>query len=131
MSLAVVLALGAAGGLGAVARFVFDGVIRGSLRVMVPLGTMTVNTTGSFLLGLLTALGMSSVLPPEWILVCGGGFLGGYTTFSTASSETVRLLQANRVGAAVLSGAGTALAALAAAALGLWVGFLLAGLGGN
>ena len=131
MSLAVVLALGAAGGLGAVARFVLDGVLRAPLRVMVPIGTMTVNITGSFLLGLLTALGMASVLPSEWILICGGGFLGGYTTFSTASSETVRLLQADRIGAAVLAGAGTALAALGAAALGLWVGFLVAGPGGS
>ncbi|WP_434993528.1 fluoride efflux transporter CrcB [Arthrobacter sp. Ld5] len=126
MSLALVLALGAAGGLGAVARFVLDGVIRGPLSGVVPIGTMTVNISGSFLLGLLTALGMISVLPSEWILVCGVGFLGGYTTFSTASSETVRLLQAGHVGAALLSGAGTALGALAAAALGLWVGLLLA-----
>ena len=126
MSLAVVLALGAAGGAGAMARFVLDGVIRAPLRGVVPIGTMTVNITGSFLLGLLTALGTISVLPPEWILICGGGFLGGYTTFSTASSETVRLLQADRIGAAVLSGAGTALAALAAAALGLSAGLLLA-----
>ncbi|MBG6224568.1 CrcB protein [Arthrobacter sp. CAN_A2] len=126
MSLAVVLALGAAGGLGAVARFVLDGVIRAPLRGVVPIGTMTVNISGSFLLGLLTALGMISVLPPEWTLIWGVGFLGGYTTFSTASSETVRLLQADRVGAAVLSGAGTALAALAAAALGLSAGLLLA-----
>ncbi|WP_104168102.1 fluoride efflux transporter CrcB [Arthrobacter sp. SX1312] len=131
MSVGVVLALGVAGGVGAVARFVLDGVIRAPLRGVVPIGTMTVNITGSFLLGLLTALGMVSVLTPEWILICGGGFLGGYTTFSTASSETVRLLQADRIGAAVLAGAGTALAALAAAASGLWVGFLVAGLGGN
>ncbi|WP_247827034.1 fluoride efflux transporter CrcB [Arthrobacter antioxidans] len=131
MSLAMALALGAAGGLGAVARFVLDGVIRGPLRGVVPIGTMTVNITGSFLLGLVTALGLTSVLPSEWTLICGVGFLGGYTTFSTASSETVRLLQAERVGAAVLSGAGTALAALAAAALGLWVGSLGAGLGGS
>ena len=126
MNLALVLALGAAGGLGAVARFVLDDVIRAPLPGVVPIGTMTVNISGSFLLGLLTALGMASVLPPEWILVCGVGFLGAYTTFSTASSETVRLLQAGRVGAALLSGAGTALAALAAAALGLSAGLLLA-----
>ncbi|MHA7240074.1 fluoride efflux transporter CrcB [Arthrobacter sp. TMS1-12-1] len=126
MSLALVLALGAAGGLGAVVRFVLDGVIRSVLRGVVPIGTMTVNITGSFLVGLVTALGVAAVLPSEWVLICGTGFLGGYTTFSTASSETVRLLQADRIGAAVLSGAGTALAALAAAALGLSAGLLLA-----
>lgn len=131
MSVLVVLALGIAGGMGAVARFVLDGVIRAPLRGVVPIGTMTVNITGSFLLGLVAAFGMTGVLTSEWTSICGVGFLGGYTTFSTASSETVRLLQAERIGAAVFSGAGTALASLGAAALGLWVGFLPAGLGGS
>lgn len=124
MSFALVLALGVAGGLGAVARYVFDGVIR--VRGPVPVGTMAVNISGSLLLGLLTGLVLAAVLPPEWTLVVGTGFLGGYTTFSTASSETVRLLQAGRVWPALLSGAGTAVAALAAAGAGLSIGLLLA-----
>lgn len=126
MSVAVVLAAGVAGGLGAVARFVLDGVIRARARGSVPVGTMTINISGSLLLGLLTGLVLGAALPPVVAVIAGTGFLGGYTTFSTASSETVRLLQAGRVGAALLSGAGTAVASLAAAGFGLSAGFLLA-----
>jgi CrcB protein len=124
VSLAVVLALGAAGGLGSVARFVLDGVIRSRVRGPVPVGTMTINITGSLLLGLLTGLVLGTALPPAWTVIGGTGFLGGYTTFSTASNEAVRLLRSGRTGAALVSGVGTAAVALLAAALGLSIGLL-------
>ena len=120
-----VLALGVAGGLGAVARFVLDGVIRSRTRGPLPLGTMTINISGSLLLGFLTGLVLAAAVPASSGAVLGTGFLGGYTTFSTASSETVRLLQAGETRAAILSGAGTALLSLAGAGLGLWVALLL------
>lgn len=126
MSIAVVLAIGAAGGVGSVARFVLDGVIRARVSSALPVGTMLINISGSLLLGVVTGLVLAAALPPAWTLVCGTGFLGGYTTFSTASSETVRLLQADRPTAALLSGAGTAVTALAAAGAGLALGFLSA-----
>jgi CrcB protein len=126
VSAVAVLVLGIAGGLGSVARFVLDGAIRSRLRGPVPVGTMAINISGSLLLGFLTGVVLASALPSSWTLVCGTGFLGGYTTFSTASTETVRLIQAGRVRAALVSGAGTAGAALAAAGLGLSVGLLLA-----
>jgi CrcB protein len=121
-----VLVLGAAGGLGAVARFMLEGIITASVRGLVPIGTMTVNISGSLVLGLLTGLVLASALPPSWLVVGGTGFLGGYTTFSTASSETVRLIQAGHTKAAIMSGIGTAVVGLAAAALGLVIGFLVA-----
>lgn len=124
MSVGAVLVLGIAGGLGSVARFLLDGIIRSRVRGQLPVGTMVVNISGSLVLGLLTGLVLAAALPPTWALLGGTGFLGGYTTFSTASSETVRLLHAGRVRAALLSGAGTAVAALAAAGLGLSVGLL-------
>lgn len=126
MSIGAVLALGIAGGLGSVARFVLDGAIRARTRGPAPISTMAVNISGSLLLGLLTGLVLAAALPPSWTLVAGTGFLGGYTTFSTASIETVRLLQAGRIAPAVLSGAGTMVVALAAAGLGLWAGIRLA-----
>jgi CrcB protein len=63
--------------------------------------------------------------PPELQAIAGTGFLGGYTTFSTASFETVRLIQAGRTGLALLNGIGTAAAALGAAAAGLALASLL------
>jgi CrcB protein len=124
VSAALVLALGVAGGAGSVVRFMFDGVIRTRVRTASPIGTMTVNISGSLALGLLTGLVLAALLPTEWALVLGTGFLGGYTTFSTASVETVRLLQAGRTRAALLTAGGTALAALAAAGAGLSVALL-------
>jgi hypothetical protein len=61
-----------------------------------PVGTTVINVTGSFLLGLLGGLALQHGLPTSWHLVLGTGFLGGYTTFITASVETVRLLQDRR-----------------------------------
>jgi CrcB protein len=126
VSLVVVLAVGAAGGLGAAARFLLDGVIRSRTHGPVPVGTMTINISGSLLLGLLTGFVLSAALPSAWTIIGGTGFLGGYTTFSTASSDTVRLIRAGHTGAALLSGFGTAVVALAAAALGLSIGLHLA-----
>ncbi|MEO7016827.1 MAG: fluoride efflux transporter CrcB [Leifsonia sp.] len=113
----VVLAVAAAGGLGAVARLVFDGVLRSRLAVNFPLGTTVINVTGSFLLGLVTALALAHGLPAEWRAILGTGFLGGYTTFSTASYETVRLAQQRRYRAALFNGIGMLGLALAAAGL--------------
>lgn len=124
MTVLLVIGVGLAGGVGAVARLVLDGLLRARVRVAFPLGTTVINVTGSFLLGLVTGLALVHGLPPEWRAVLGTGFLGGYTTFSTASYETVRLAQQRRYRAALLNGVGMLALALAAAGLGLWLGQL-------
>lgn len=124
MTPVLVLAVAVGGGLGAVARLMLDGFLRSRVRVGYPLGTTVINVTGSFLLGLVTGLAMAHGLPPEWRAILGTGFLGGYTTFSTASYETVRLAQQRRYRAALFNGVGMLLLALAAAGLGLWLGQL-------
>lgn len=111
-----------AGGLGAVARFVIDALVRERTSGALPWGTIAINLSGSFLLGLLTGLVAARALPADVQLVVGTGFLGGYTTFSTASVETVRLLQERRWVAGLLNGFGVVVAATAAAGLGLWLG---------
>ena len=110
-----------AGGIGAALRFVLDGLIRTRVRSTYPVATTVINLSGSFLLGLLTGLATSQLLPPQWNLVVGTGVLGGYTTFSTASFETVRLLEDHRYVAAVLNGLGMLIAGTAAAALGFGI----------
>lgn len=124
MNVGDVLAVGGAGCLGAVARFALDGAVRHRVATAVPVGTMAINLSGSLLLGLLTGLVAFHQVPADLNLVAGSGFCGGYTTFSTASFETVRLLQEGRHRAAMMSGAGTALGALAAAAVGLGLAWL-------
>ena len=113
-----------AGGLGAAARLVLDGLISGRLRLAYPIGTTVINVTGSLLLGLITGLAIHHGMPPQWHLILGSGFLGGYTTFSTASVETVRLLQDGRYRAAVINGLGMLVVSVLAASLGLWLGSL-------
>lgn len=118
----LVLSVALAGGLGATCRLILDGTLKSRVRVAYPLGTTVINITGSFLLGLVTGLAATHLLPPEWRAIIGVGFIGGYTTFSTASFETVRLAQEGRYAAAVSNGFGMLAGALVAAGLGLWLG---------
>ena len=111
-----------AGGLGAVARFVLDGLVRSRFASAFPLGTVVINVTGSFVLGVVTGLALGHVVADEWRLVVGTGFCGGYTTFSTASFETVRLVEQRRTGLALLNALGTVVVTVGVAALGLWLG---------
>jgi len=119
------LMVAAAGGVGAAARFFLDGLLRSRLSGAFPYGTTIINVSGSLLLGLVTGLAMNHLLAAEWSLVLGGGLLGGYTTFSTASFESVRLAQEYRYLAALVNGIGMLVASVAAAALGLWAGLAL------
>lgn len=111
-----------AGGLGAAARFAVDESIPARIRKRFPFGIMLVNVTGSFLLGLVIGATQSAVAgggdPASWSVVGGTGFLGGYTTFSTASLDSLRLLQEKRWVPALINGPGMLIACAAAAALG-------------
>jgi len=118
--------LAVAGGLGAVARLLLDGAVRQRTEAT-GLGTTVINLTGSLLLGLVAGLTAASVLPETVRLVVGTGFLGGYTTFSTASVETVRLAQQRRWGAAAAHGLGMLVGAVALAGAGMWLGLHAAG----
>lgn len=115
----IALYVALAGGLGAVARFVLDGVSRARWAPSFPWPTVLINVTGSLLLGVMLGLTLFRGAPTELELVVGTGFCGGYTTFSTASFETVRLLQQRRYRYALLNALGTTLLAVGAGALGL------------
>lgn len=117
----VFAAICVAGGAGAILRFVLDGAIRSRVALAYPLATTVINVSGSFVLGLLTGLGQTAGLPHDWVLILGGGLMGGYTTFSTASVETVRLVEQRRWLLALANGVGMLMLAIAAAALGLAV----------
>lgn len=120
----VIVLVAVSGGLGAVARFALDGAIRHRTSGAFPFGTVIINLTGSLLLGLLAGL-VSGGLPADLQTVLGTGFLGGYTTFSTASVETVRLLMERRYAAAIGNGIGTVVLATMLALLGFLLGTVL------
>lgn len=121
------IAIAVAGGLGAAARFVLDGVVRARTgsRTTFPVGTFLINASGSLLLGLVVGLTTAQLLPETLHAIVGAGFLGGYTTFSTASFETVRLLQERRLGAAALNGLGMLVVCVVLATTGLILGSAL------
>jgi fluoride exporter len=114
------LLVSAAGGVGAVARYLLDTLVS-RLTTRWPLGTFLINVSGSLLLGLVTGLA-AGPLPVRLHLVLGTGFLGGYTTFSTASVDTVRLLQERRRLSALVYAVGMLALASALATVGLWLG---------
>lgn len=120
MSTPLLLALVcAAGGLGAVARFAVDGAVRARWATALPVGTVVVNGTGSLLAGLLTGAALAGALGGPVVTAAVTGFCGGYTTFSTAMTDTVRLARDGNVRGAVLNAVGTAVLTVAAALLGL------------
>ncbi|HLU63889.1 MAG TPA: fluoride efflux transporter CrcB [Protaetiibacter sp.] len=125
MTPALFVLVAVAGGLGAVARYALDSVARARVGERMPWGTLAINLSGSLLLGVAVGLVGVGVLADEARWGIGAGFLGGYTTFSTASFETVRLLQERRWGAAAVTGLVQLVAATALAAVGLWLGSLL------
>ena len=118
----LLLLVSVAGGLGAVARFSLDTWTRRRLRADYPVGTLVINLSGSLLLGLVAGLVLARLVSPLGQTVLGVGLLGGYTTFSAASLETVRLLQDRRWAAAALHGLGMLVLSVLLAAAGLWLG---------
>lgn len=103
----MLLGVGALGGVGALARFLLDGAVSDRMGGAFPWGTLAVNASGSFALGL---LGGGTLL--------GTGLLGAYTTFSTWMLETHRLAEEGRMRLAVVNVVGSLAVGLAAAALG-------------
>lgn len=111
----------AAGAIGASLRYLADVAITERAAGAFPWATFLINVTGSFLLGLLTGLGLHHGFPKAARVVVGVGFCGAYTTFSTFTFETVRLLEAGEPGAAFKNAAATVLVGLSAGAAGLAV----------
>lgn len=121
------VALSLAGGVGAALRLIVDGAIKARVRGAFPLGTLLINVSGSFILGFVTQLATGGSLDDAWRLVIGTGLCGGFTTFSTASFETVRLVQQRRYALASVNAVGMLVAAVAAGLLGIVLGRLISG----
>jgi len=81
------------GGVGALTRYVIGSAISTRVGGRFPLGTMVINITGSFLIGVLMTLLTERLSHPNLRLLLVTGFLGGYTTFSTFEYETLQAVQ--------------------------------------
>jgi CrcB protein len=122
MMLALAVGFGAA--IGAVARYLLDQAVSRRRAGTFPAGTWIINISGAFVLGLLAGLATHHGLATDVVAVVGTGVCGGYTTFSTFSYESVRLMEEGSGLIALANLAGSLVAGLAAAALGLGLGLL-------
>lgn len=117
------LALVAAGGaVGSATRYLVGKAMGPSADASVPWHTFAVNVSGAFLLGLLVVVAARAGWPAWWRPLIAVGVLGGYTTFSTFSLETVELALTGRPVVAAGYAVGSLAAGLAGVALGIVVG---------
>ena len=118
---------GAVGGaFGAVARFAIDGWVSERTGGLFPWGTLVINLSGAFLLGLLATLAIDrAVLSPDIRPIAMIGFLGAYTTFSTWMLDCWRLMQEGAWALAVANLVGSVLLGLVAVGLGVALGRLV------
>jgi CrcB protein len=114
-----VLLVAAGGAIGAAARYLAGLWIAARLGASFPWGTFFVNVTGSFLIGIVLVLVEGGTLPAEARLFLAVGILGGYTTFSTFSYETLQLLNGGDVVPVLLNVLGQLLIGLLAVYLGV------------
>jgi len=120
------VAVAVGGAFGAVARFAIDGWVSERTGGLFPWGTLVINLSGAFLLGLLATLAIDrSVLSPDIRPIAMIGFLGAYTTFSTWMLDCWRLLQEGAWALAVANLVGSVLLGLLAVGLGVALGRLV------
>jgi CrcB protein len=89
VSIGVWIGVGLIGGIGAVSRFAVDSGVQRAKPSELPLGTLAINVSGTFVLGLLTGLSVTG----NALLLVGTALIGSFTTFSTWMFETQRLAE--------------------------------------
>ena len=112
------------GALGAAARYSLSLWMIKRYGPQFPWGTLLINLSGCFALGLLAGLrlGGRHAMPEFLTPALAAGFLGAYTTFSTFGVETVLLMESGKENAAIFYVASSVLIGIAAAGLGLLIG---------
>jgi CrcB protein len=111
------------GGAGSLARYLMGTAVAERLGARFPWGTLAVNVTGCFLIGLLmTLLTERVVVSPNWRLALVVGFLGGYTTFSSFEWETYATVRAGGFWLGALNVIGSLVLGYAAVWLGATLG---------
>src|SRR5699024_5717839 len=96
--------IGIAGSIGAICRYTLGALVNTIGRSLspFPIGTLFLNISGAFLLGLCAYLLQAGIMTETIWLIVGVGFCGAYTTFSTFGTETITLLTKHRFGLALL-----------------------------
>lgn len=111
------------GALGSVCRFLLGPAIQRALGATFPFGTLFINVTGSFILGIVAGLAIEGgSVSPNARAFLAIGFCGGFTTFSAFSLETIVLLE----GGQVARGTAYVMASVVCSVLAAWLGILAA-----
>jgi len=118
MSAGVLLGIGLLGGVGALGRFLVDAAVSARAQGRFPWGTLAVNLSGAFVLGLLTGVSLRG----DALVLAGGATLGSFTTFSTWMFEAQRLSEEGEPRAGAANVAASLAAGLGAVALGRLIG---------
>lgn len=100
------------GAIGTLARYGLQGLVQVRTDGAFPYGTLVVNLTGCFFLGLVAQFTLNRwVISPDWRVAVTVGFIGGYTTFSTFAFETAKMVEEAEwirasayIGASVIAG---------------------------
>ncbi len=121
MSVWVWIAVAAVGGAGAILRFILDGAVAGRFGRQFPVGTLVINVSGAFVLGLLTGLAVTGTA----MLIAGTAMIGSFTTFSTWMFETQRLAEDSELGYAAVNVVASIVLGVGAALLGRTIGLAL------
>ena len=114
--------IGLGGAIGAMLRY---GFVVGGARLMgsgFPWGVFAANVLGSFLMGIAAAILLEKIDAPRFSAFVMPGVLGGFTTFSAFSLDAMRMIEDGRAGVAALYIGGSVAIAIAALALGLFIG---------
>ena len=123
VALTQTLTIGIAGALGALARYLLGHFITKRYGSRIPYGTLIINVSGAFVIGLISAFAGRKLISPELQAILATGFLGGYTTFSTMNSESLQLARGGSTRLSMLYLRGSLLLGLAAATAGVALGW--------
>ncbi|MHC1761137.1 MAG: fluoride efflux transporter CrcB [Negativicutes bacterium] len=115
-----ILFVAVGGGVGSVTRYLASLWAAERFGVDFPYGTLIVNVVGCYIIGLFMVLATEKyLLPTHWRLLIASGFLGGLTTFSSFSYETLNLAQEGAWSAAVVNLAANLITGLLSTGLGV------------
>lgn len=122
--MSLLLVIGGAA-IGAPLRYLSDRAIQSRHDTVFPWGTFTVNVVGSLVLGIIAGAALAASASPQVQLGLGTGFCGALTTYSTFSYETLRLLESDARLLAAANVAGSIVAGVGSAFLGVAIGSVI------
>jgi len=115
----IILAIGTGSFIGGISRYLLSQFVQSRFLSAFPFGTLSVNILGCFLIGIVFGISERGGMMQEWRLFLATGLLGGFTTFSAFSNETVGLLRNGQFYYAAIYILASVLIALAATFLGI------------